>query len=113
VTTSPPYALLAPEETVSLTVSVAAPEALPFGQYRGLLALPGVGGGGLPVVVDVTAGPAEVIPQPLDPTVVDRTSRDGHAAAARRRARRCRADHRDVARIAGRTARRPARGHRR
>jgi hypothetical protein len=59
-TTSPPYALLAPTETVPLTVSVAAPEALPFGHYRGLLALPGFGGGGVPVAVEVSADPLTV-----------------------------------------------------
>lgn len=57
---TPPYGFIAPAETVSLTVSVAAPDGLPPGQYRGLLVLRGFGAGGLPVVLDVsTADSAE------------------------------------------------------
>jgi hypothetical protein len=55
----PPYTFAAPDETVPLTVSVAAPEELPLGRYRGMLVLRGFGAGGLPVVVDVVASAEE------------------------------------------------------
>lgn len=53
--TSPPYGFVAPDETLTLTVTVTAPANVPPGRYRGLLVLRGFGNGGLPVLIEVPA----------------------------------------------------------
>jgi hypothetical protein len=49
----PAVGLLAPDETVNVTVVAAVPAHLPPGDYRGLLVLRGLRSGGVPVVVAV------------------------------------------------------------
>jgi hypothetical protein len=50
----PAVGLLAPDETVNVTVVALLPADLPVGDYRGLLVLRGLRSGGVPVVVEVT-----------------------------------------------------------
>jgi hypothetical protein len=52
---APAVGVLAPDETVRVTVVAAVPEHLPAGDYRGLLVLRGLRSGGVPVSVDVKA----------------------------------------------------------
>ncbi len=49
----PAVGLLAPNETVKVTVVASLPAHLPIGEYRGLLVLRGLRSGGIPVVVVV------------------------------------------------------------
>jgi hypothetical protein len=50
----PSVGLLAPEETVRVTVVASVPAHLPVGDYRGLLVLRGLRSGGVPVVMTVS-----------------------------------------------------------
>lgn len=62
--TAPVTGLVAPEETVAVTVDIAVPPQLAAATYRGLLVLRGLRPGGIPVSVRVGADPpdADVAP---------------------------------------------------